>query len=203
MYGAYPMQMIRVEGDRLTIPKMGQGFPYLCAKCGVAHGPQSPLQPRIQNYRWVPPWTSLLIFVGLLPALIVQAIMTKTATVQLFICAPCNSRWKQAKLVWALSLLVPLVVFVALVYVGIATNNGGLVLGGILALLLLLVIVPAIIHFVLVVPRIVRTDFIDDYVITLRGVSPAVLAAFQQPPQPMMGAPQQYGAYYPGAPPQY
>jgi hypothetical protein len=187
MYPGYAPIMPQVQGTALVVPKVGQQFPWLCMKCGAPHGPAMPLQTRAQSYRWVPPWTNWLILIGVVPALIVQSMYTKTAQMQFLLCAPCNAQWKQGRIAVALSVLVPFAL--CAIGVGIAVNTAGSasatwVFSSLGVLLFGIVLVPGLVHFLYAAPRLIRTDYIDDYTIRLIGVHPAVLAAFQQPHRP-------------------
>jgi hypothetical protein len=193
MYAYAPSLAPRIEGNRLLVQRFGATLPPLCVKCGQSHSPQTPLRQRFQSYRWVPPWTNALIFAGLIPAIIVQSILTRTASITLLVCPACDSRWTAGKLVFAASIVAPLFVSGALAAIGISSNDGGIVIAAIVTLVFLIILVPGVVYFTVVAPRVVRTDFIDDYMIRLVGLSPAILSAIAPnaapPPVARVGVP--------------
>jgi hypothetical protein len=145
-------------------------FPPLCVKCGGADA----LGHRTQLFTWFPSWTYLLLFVGLLPAVIVQTILTKRAKLDLPICRVCGSEWKTARLVRTLAFVIPIVVGLGLAFVGSVQDSGPLtILGFLLFFPGILVVIP--IDLILVRRRTVRATFVDDRVVTLKGISPVVL----------------------------
>jgi hypothetical protein len=159
-----------IEGDRVTISKFAW-WPACCVKCGAMAG----LQPRVQKYAWVPPWTYLIVPLGLLPAAIVQLVLTKRAALTHPVCAACNGRWTMANVGWRLSLLGPLFGGIGVVIAGASANSNALMaLGGLLFFPGILIF-PILAHFLLVRPRTLRALFIDDNVIKLAGVSAPAL----------------------------
>jgi hypothetical protein len=169
-YGPPP----RVQGDLVTIAKT-YPLPPLCVKCARPDD----LRGRTQQFAWFPRWTYLLVFIGLLPAVIVQAVLTKRATLNLPLCTSCNARWSQARLVRVLAFVVPIVVGLGLAFAGIATNLGFLgVIGFLLFFPGILAVIP--IDLLMVKPRTLRATFIDDQVVTLKGVSAQVLEVMQR-----------------------
>jgi hypothetical protein len=177
--GAMPPQAFyaHVDGDRLTMPKHWP-LPGMCVKCGR----HDSLMPRHQQFSWFPQWTYLLLLGGLLPAALVQMMLTKKAPFVLPVCAWCNSRWTAGRVLYVLSVLLPIVIGIATLFVAAAQMSSTLaILGGVILLPGMIVSVVAVQYLVLF-PRIVRTTFIDDHVITLVGLSPDVLAVFMRPP---------------------
>ena len=173
-YGAPAWVQPIVNGDTVTLPKLAM-WPPLCVKCGTP----ADIRPRLVRYAWVPPWTNLLIFVGLLPALIVQMILTKRATITHAVCGPCNSRWTKARAAWVASLLVPVFGGLLVALVGGAANAGWImVLGGLLFFPGILIL-PITAHFAFVKPDTVQVRFMDDRDIRLRGISQPVCEAFR------------------------
>ncbi len=162
-----------IEGDQVTVP-LALPLPELCVKCGQAGG----LTTRQQKFRWVPPWTNLLFLVGLLPAVVLQAVLTKRARVSLPICPRCDARWSKATLLIRLALFGPIVATTIAVVVALLTDWGAL-LAGIAFLLMVptILIAPALIYFVLLRPRSLRCTRLDARAIKLSGLSPAVLDA--------------------------
>jgi hypothetical protein len=163
-----------VEGSLVTMHKQAQ-WPPMCVKCAT----QSGLVGRNQSYAWFPPWTYLLIFGGLLPAAIVQMILTKRATLILPICGPCSSRWTMARVVYVLSIVLPIVLGIIVAMAGAANGSSGLMVVGVALMFPGLLVFPLLAHFLLIRPRTVRPVFIDDWVVKLAGVHPAVLDALR------------------------
>ncbi len=185
-YAQYAPPPPRVDGNRLTIAKNAPPqLPWMCVKCGRPHHPQAPLTWRTIDFRWFPAWTNVFILVGLLPALVIQMILTKHARITLPCCASCDSRWGMTRLFSALSFLVPVLLCVGGLAIGVnapASDRGSWILGSLVGLILSIIVVPLTTRAVFIAPRTVRTDFIDDYVIRLHGISPAFLAMFRAPP---------------------
>jgi hypothetical protein len=164
---------VTVEGDRVQWP-LALALPNVCVKCGRTEG----LAAREQRFRWVPPWTAFFLLVGLLPGAILQTLLTKRARLSLPICPSCNSRWSSAVLASRLALWGPLAITAVGCVLGVATNWGGIVAGAALLLLLpALLIGPALVYFVMMRPRSLRTTRIDSRAITLACLSPTVLEA--------------------------
>ncbi|MGD0526529.1 MAG: hypothetical protein ABSE49_15380 [Polyangiaceae bacterium] len=181
-YGAYPVgppgyeaPPPQVDGDRVTIPKI-YAFPPLCVKCGAT----GELRGRSQRFAWFPAWTYFLLLAGLLPLVIVQMIMTKRAHLLLPLCAPCSSKWTTARVLRSLAIIGPVLVGLGLMFVGVANDWGAVIAIGFLVFFPgILVVIP--IDLLLVRRRTLRAVFIDDRVVTLKGVAPPVLAVMQPP----------------------
>jgi hypothetical protein len=175
--GYYASPPPRVQGKLVTIGKM-YALPALCVKCATP----GPLQGRVQTFAWFPSWTYAFLFLGLLPMIIVQAIVTKRATLNLPLCPTCNSRWSSARLVRTLTIVGTVVGGLGLATVGAVEDwlpvmgvGFLLVFPGILAL------IP--VDLLLVRPRTLRPTFIDDHVVTLDGVAPQMLEVLQRAEQ--------------------
>jgi hypothetical protein len=164
------MAPAQVFGDVITLSKFAQ-WPQACVKCGTQAG----LVPRVQKYAWFPQWTYALLFLGLIPAAIIQAILTKRAQITHAVCAPCGSKWTMARVMYVLSLLGPVFGGIAIMMLGVAANTGAVVAIGGLLLFPGILIFPTIVHFAMVRPNTLRATFMDDHTISLAGVSPAVL----------------------------
>jgi hypothetical protein len=150
-------------------------FPALCVKCAA----REPLYGRMQAFAWFPAWAYLFLFLGLLPALIAQALMTKRATLNLPVCPSCNSRWRTARLVRTLTIVGPVVGGLGLAMTGAATDSMVLLWFGLFLVFPgILAIIP--VDLLLVRPRTLRAKFIDDHVVTLDGVAPQVLEVLQR-----------------------
>jgi hypothetical protein len=164
----------RVQGKLLTIGKM-YALPPLCVKCATP----GPLFGRAQAFAWYPAWTYAFLLLGLLPAVIAQLILTKRATLNLPVCAPCNSRWRTARLLRTLALVVPIVGGLALAMIGAVTDTTLLMpIGFLLVFPGILAVIP--IDLLLVRRRTLRARFIDDDVVTLEGVAPQMLEVIQR-----------------------
>jgi hypothetical protein len=159
-----------IDGDAVTLSKLAW-WPPCCVKCGTTEG----LGPRVQKYAWVPPWTYLLIPLGLLPAALVQMMLTKRAALTHGICAPCNARWKIARVGGVASLLVPLLGGFLGLLAGAAASSGVAMAAAGLLLFPGIVVFPTLAHFLLVRRRTLRAVFIDDHVIKVAGVSASAL----------------------------
>jgi hypothetical protein len=166
----------RVEGDLVTIAKQ-YWWPPVCLKCGTP----ADLVSRVQSFTWYPAWTNLLLLVGLLPAVIVQAILTKRASLNLPLCSACNARWTKARTLRVLGFIVPLFGGLGLITLGLVFAKEA----GIIAVLGFLVFFPGVlvvipIEYLIVRPRTLRAMFIDDYVVTLKGISRPVLEGIRR-----------------------
>jgi len=188
-YGAFPVgppgylaPPPRVDGQLVTIAK-SYALPPLCVKCALP----GDLRARWQAFAWFPSWTYFLLLLGLLPLVIVQMVLTKRARLALPLCGSCNSRWTTARVVRSLAFLVPIVVGLGLAFAGLATDHGLVAAFGVLLFFPgILVVIP--IDLIFVRPRILRAVFIDDHVVTLRGVSPQVLDVLSpRPPAAVPG----------------
>jgi hypothetical protein len=165
-YFAPPPQ---VQGKLLTIGKM-YALPALCVKCATP----GPLYGRAQAFGWFPAWTYFFFLLGPLPAIIVQLIVTKRATLNLPVCAPCNARWRTARVLRTLAIVGPVVGGLGLAMIGAATDSSLLMgIGFLLVFPGILAIIPVDLLFVR--PRTLRPKFIDDHVVTLEGVAPQML----------------------------
>jgi hypothetical protein len=166
----------RVEGDRLIISKIAP-LPALCVKCGTT----SDLRGRVQKFAWVPQWTYVIILFGLLPAIIIQAILTKRATFNLPICGACNARWTNARLVNVLGILGSIIGGLLLLGIGLANDIPALsVIGGILFFPGFLIIA-IVTNITLVKKHTLRAVLIDDHFATLTGLPPNVLEMLSRP----------------------
>ncbi len=164
----------RVDGNRVTIGKTYQ-FPPMCVKCGAT----GELRGRAQQFAWFPAWTYFLILLGLLPMIIVQMVTTKRARLWLPLCVPCHSRWTTARVLRSLSVLGPIVLGLALAFVGVAYDSTPVTVTGVLLIFPgLFAVVP--VDLLLVRRWTLRPVFADDRVITLKGVAPQVLDVMRQ-----------------------
>ncbi len=150
-------------------------FPALCVKC--ARGDD--LGTRTQAFAWFPQWTYALMLVGLLPAVIVQTILTKRATLHLPLCGSCSQAWKTARLLRTLAFVIPVVGGLGLAIAGFWAKTGFVsVVGFLLFFPGVLSVIP--IELIVVRARTLRAVFIDNQVVTLKGVSPHVLEVMRR-----------------------
>src|SRR4051794_21816917 len=83
-----------VEGQRVRFAA-GDKLPRICLRCGVTKG----VKRRPQRLQWAPPETYLALPFGLLPYVVIVALVQKVAAVQLPLCNPCDSTWRNTGLV--------------------------------------------------------------------------------------------------------
>jgi hypothetical protein len=164
-----------VLGSRVTLSKQAP-WPSLCVKCGVPHG----LLPRTQRFQWFPPWTYALLLAGVLPFAIVQMVMTKRASVVLPVCAACNGRWTLARVLHSLAVILPIVLGLVIAGVGGANDWSVVLVGGFLLMTLGTIVLAVLTYYLLLLPRTLRAVYMDDWVMTIDGVAPAVLTVFAQ-----------------------
>jgi hypothetical protein len=166
-----PLPPMHVGRDAVTVAKEAS-WPPLCVKCGV-HGS---LESRDVRYTWFPPWTYALLVFGLLPAAIVQWLLTKQAGFTHAICGACNARWSLGRATYTAAFCVPVVGAFVLVIAGVATGTPAVIGVGALALLPGIVVLPMLAYWLVLRPRALRALFIDDHFVTLAGVAHPVLA---------------------------
>src|SRR5260221_3841875 len=75
-------------------------LPGVCIKCGAPA-----VVRKNKQFRWQPPWVSVLILVGLIPYVIVSAILTKRKTVETPLCERHSSYWWMYPLLMTLACL--------------------------------------------------------------------------------------------------
>jgi hypothetical protein len=161
-----PIFPAQVDGEAVTVSKEA-AWPARCVKCGT----HADLGWRDQRYLWFPSWTYCLLVFGLVPAAIIQWMLTKRAGFTHAICKDCSARWSFARALYSSAFCVPVFGGLALVVAGVMKNSLDLIgLGGAL-LFPGLVIFPVAAYWLVLRPRIVRAVFIDDYVVTLAGVA--------------------------------
>jgi hypothetical protein len=175
MYAPHPQYLVPiVAGTRLTLSKQAQ-WPAMCVKCATTLD----VRPRTQRFQWFPQWTYALLLVGLIPAAIVQMVLTKHATLVLPVCAPCGSRWTMARVAYVFSIVLPLLLGLVLACAGAAEGSKALMFLGLFLMIPGMIILALLAQYMLVRPRTVRAVFIDDWAITLDGVAPQVLDVFR------------------------
>lgn len=152
-------------------------LPPVCMRCGAPA-----TLTKAKRFRWYPSWVNILILVGLLPYIIVAAIMTK----RMRVAAPLCDAHRHHGL-WN-DVLVPCLlaaVFIVPCGGGFFINTvfkikGGESLGLVIVFSLLLGLVAWIITAVVVGARTIRPEEIADRSITLKGVSEVFVAAIHR-----------------------
>src|SRR4051812_1995715 len=86
---------------RLHLQQADGKLPAVCMCCG-----QTATVTTTKKMQWCPPWVGVLILGGLLPYLIVAAIMTRRATLQAPMCEDHKKHWFTRNLVMWGSLLL-------------------------------------------------------------------------------------------------
>jgi hypothetical protein len=149
-------------------------FPDVCMQCGAP----STVRKR-KNFSWFPPWTYLPLFCGGLPVfLIVALIMTKRRTVAAPLCEEHKNHWLWRQLLVVGSLVGVIgVCFLAAILNDDQGNDplSGLLCAGSLILLVIWVILAAIVQ-----STAIRVKEITDSSITLAGVAPAFVEAYEE-----------------------
>ncbi|MGF1578322.1 MAG: hypothetical protein ACFCD0_03045 [Gemmataceae bacterium] len=160
----------RVELDREDVYE-GR-LPDICIVCGD-HADDEVRK----SFHWTPPWTAVLILVGLLPYVVVAAILSKRMTVYAPVCHFHRGHWRSRSLLVWLGLLFFLVSGVSsAVLIAVLEDQGppggndalyGMVCFGNIILLL-----AWLIWVVIYQNSAVRPAEITDFEITLKNVSP-------------------------------
>jgi len=177
-YGHAPPSAMVVGNDLVIMP--GFQFPWLCVKCGKNDGT---LVVDAREYSWFPAWTYVFLLGGLIPGALIQAIMTKRATLHHPLCASCKKRWTMARVAWTLSVVLPIVIGLGGMFLGVAIGTGGsgnVIIAFLILMLVGIFVAPITVKFTLVNPRTLKpTNIADNGAITLNGVAPEVLSALQ------------------------
>jgi hypothetical protein len=71
-----------------------RGLPAICMCCGDEAATE-----RRRKFSWYPPWVNFLVLVGLLPAAIVAAILTKKMEVRVPLCTEHQNHWFSRNLI--------------------------------------------------------------------------------------------------------
>lgn len=155
-----------------------EGLPAVCMRCG-----EPATTHKNKTFSWYPQWVPVLILAGLLPFIIVAAILTKRMRVAVPFCARHRGHWFWRGLIMGLSLLACVGLFIGLSawLVGMENDEeikrgsaGGFICIGGLPLLLAWIIMAAIMQ-----KTSIRPSEITDNSITLTRISPAFVEAMK------------------------
>jgi hypothetical protein len=100
------MSMAKVRLSRYEVED--RGLPGVCMQCGAQAWSQ-----KAKTFSWCPPWTGVLILAGLLPYVIVVAILTKRMTVHAPLCDEHKNHWAWRNWVLWLGLVILAVLGIA------------------------------------------------------------------------------------------
>jgi hypothetical protein len=154
------------DGTSLTVPKQFS-FPRVCLKCG-SHEVHT---RRTQKFAFTPMWARLLVVVCWPGAVVAMLLTTKRATLELPLCDPCHTRWRQARTVGTVLMLLAVVGLLTAAFASGASHSEAA--AGLLPLVTLVVIgVLALVVNKFVRPRILQAKKVDDERVTLNGVHP-------------------------------
>ena len=153
------------DGALLTVPKQFS-FPRVCLKCASAEV----MSRRTQKFAFTPTWARMLVVFCWPAAVVAMLVTTKRATLELPLCDPCHARWKQARSLSVVMLLVMLGGIFGLTFVTSLVGSEG---AGLLVLLTVLVLVVALAIGMrkLVTPHTLQAKKVDDQSVTLVGVN--------------------------------
>src|SRR5262245_6084596 len=73
---------------RVSLDEADGGLPDICMRCG-----ETAVVNKTRNMSWFPPWVNILILAGLLPYVIIVALLTKRARVQVPLCENHKGHW--------------------------------------------------------------------------------------------------------------
>ncbi len=163
------MATVRLDRDEAT-----DGYlPQLCLKCGATATVE-----RTQTFSWCPSWVGILILAGLLPYIIVAAIMTRRLTVHAPLCDDHRNHWAMRNwflwgglIVCVLLGVVSGVVLAALDNRPGARPSGANPLGGLLCVGSVVIGLAWLIAVAIFQHTGIRTTEITEYDITLVNVS--------------------------------
>jgi len=180
---------------RLLVVEKNARLPDVCLKCGAVQG----LTRRRQKFQHSPWWVSLLFaptgllafqdtgFSMLAPwgpvlGMILALAGTKHATLDLALCARCRRRWTAAILAMVAAVMAPFIGVLVLVAsilraLSAAVRPSISTGAGIFALS---VLVPIVIYFAYVGPRLLGVERIDAKTITLARVHPDAAALIRR-----------------------
>jgi hypothetical protein len=143
----------RYEVERKQLPE-------LCMRCG-----EPATTHKSRNFAWVPPWVIVTIVAGLLPYIIVAAVLTKRMRVSVPLCDAHKNHWRIRSLI----ILLAFVAILALVGLDVAFGDKDFV-----AILIIATLIAGFGWLVLVAvlqTTAIRPTEITDRSITLRGVA--------------------------------
>jgi NADH:ubiquinone oxidoreductase subunit 6 (subunit J) len=166
------MATVYLEEDR----RGDYDLPDVCMKCGA---PATVWKPR--SFAWHPPWIFVLILAGLLVYVIVALVLTKRKRLDIPLCDAHKAHWLWRQLVVVGGLLVLLAVgFLAMILLSDSRPNsdeatiGGILCGGTVLGLLAWLVLAVVLQTTTIRPREITDDSI-----TLQGVSPEFVQAYE------------------------
>ena len=172
---------------RLLVVEKDAVLPDVCVKCGAA----ARLTRRRHRFQYMPPWAllflaptvlaaspstllSMLATLGPLVGMVVMLASTRKARLDLALCASCKRRWTFAVLAMALASTAPFVGLLAVIgsmLRSLHEASATPLLTGLSAVGLSL-LVPIVVYFTYVGPRLLGVKLIDSKTITLSRVHP-------------------------------
>ena len=147
------------DGARLAFDAR-QRLPRVCLKCGVTEG----VQWRAQTFLWVPPVAYFALLFGVLPALVVIAVVRRRAKPSLPMCAKCRDAFERAQL--NIQLVAMGIAFGVIAVLGFVFNGMPFV-GGVVAIV---VGVPSVLGIKRLNARMLAVARIDGTRVRLKGV---------------------------------
>jgi len=151
-------------------------LPDVCMACGEASETHVK-----KNFRWYPSWVNLLIFVGLLPALIVMLVLTKQMSVEIPFCDR-HRRYFGMRVLWIILALAGFItVWLAASAIVAATAEPQDVhnVPTFIAFTFVLSMIVSIITIAIIQGKTIRPDEITDREITLIRVNKEFIDALQ------------------------
>lgn len=145
----------RLEEDVLVVGRDIE-FPSVCIKCGV----HKDIERRKAKLQFTPPWARITLICGLI-GLIVFAVTTKRAELQVPLCPACNKRWTAAR-----NALIACVIALAASVVALRLVDDP---KDLLPLVAVAVIAFVVVAIAFVKPRMLRARKIDDQYVELKG----------------------------------
>jgi hypothetical protein len=151
-------------------------MPEICMKCG-----EPAVLHKNKQFTWHPGWVYVLLIVNLIVFAIVAMVLTKKRRLSVPLCAAHRNHWlwRQVAIVGGFAVLI--VAGIAAVAAlsdqrqGAGPDFSGLLCGGTVVALILWLIVAAVLQ-----STAIRPTEITDRGITLTGVSPAFVAAYEE-----------------------
>lgn len=162
-----------VRGDELTLHGSAE-LPAMCCKCGCLDSLQAPT--RELTYR--PGWSYLFFFLGVLPGFLAVALTSKSATLPVPLCPACEARWRSATVLRAMLLVAALGVGFGTIAGGALLRSPEVVAAGVAAFFTLPLLVAVVLRITVVPRAMVTAAEITSHAVTLRGLSPFVLATY-------------------------
>jgi hypothetical protein len=150
-----------------------QRLPDICMKCG-----QPSETVKDKQFAWYPPWVWVTILAGLLPFIIIAAVLTKRMRVQAPLCYAHSGHWLMRQLLLVGTFFVLLALgFAAAVLLSDRKTEP---LGGMACIGVVFLLVAWIVLAIVVQVSTIRPTEITDYDITLTGVAQEFAEAYHQ-----------------------